>query len=350
MLNPIQSARDPQPAPRLSVVVIGRNEGERLMACLRSVLAMDFPREQTEVIYVDSGSTDGSALRASGLGATVIEVRPERPSAALGRNAGWRAARGQFVLFLDGDTLLAPGFVNRALQEFAASDVAIVWGHRREIDPGQSVYVRVLDLDWVYAPGETAFCGGDALMRREVLEAVGGFDDTLIAGEEPEMCRRIRAAGWRIQHIDAPMTGHDLAVRSFKAWWRRAFRAGHAYAEVSARFRDSADNLWQSEVRRNLIHGSGLVAVGLLVLSTPFMPAAVALGILLGVVLATLAVLARTAARCAWKSDDRVTTWLYAIHSHLQQVPILVGQLSQRLDALSGRRRRLIEYKSTGNP
>lgn len=120
----------------------------------------------------------------------VIEVRPERPCAAVGRNAGWRAAQGEFVLFLDGDTELHPAFVARALREMRNPRVAVVWGHRREIRPEQSVYVRVLDLDWVYAPGPSEFCGGDALMRRRCLAETGGFDDSLIAGEELELCRR----------------------------------------------------------------------------------------------------------------------------------------------------------------
>jgi cellulose synthase/poly-beta-1,6-N-acetylglucosamine synthase-like glycosyltransferase len=284
---------------------------------------------------------------AAALGVRVIHVRPDRPSAALGRNAGWRVASGEFILFLDGDTLLHPDFVRRALVEFCDSDVAIVWGHRRESAPEQSIYVRVLDLDWIYPPGNVEFCGGDALVRRDVLEAVGGFDESLIAGEEPELCRRIRAKGYRILHIDAPMTQHDLAVRTFRAYWRRAFRAGHAYSEIAARFRDSADPLWQSEAKRNLVHGGLLLlaplipALTVLLLRPPALYLALAFQFLLA-----LALLARTAKRCAWKSDDSFTRWLYAVHSHFQQVPIAFGQLAQRLDAFRGRRRTLIEYKA----
>ena len=330
----------------VSVVVIGRNEGRRLASCLESIRALPAGGYRTEMIYVDSDSSDGSPELAAALGARVIRVKPERPSAALGRNAGWRAARGEFVLFLDGDTLLHPDFVGRALAEMRDPNVAIVWGHRRELAPQQSVYVRVLDLDWIYPPGDSEFCGGDALARRDALERVGGFDQSLIAGEEPEMCRRIRAQGWRIAHIDAPMTQHDLAVTTFRAYWRRAFRAGHAYAEVAARFRDSADPLWQREARRNLLHGGLLLAAPLILLSTVMLlnpPALfVALGLQSGL---AFALLARSARRCAWKAGDSLSCWLYAGHSHLQQLPIFFGQLAQRRDARRGRQRRLIEYK-----
>jgi glycosyltransferase involved in cell wall biosynthesis len=343
------SAAPPSAPPLLSIVVIGRNEGHRLAACLESIRAVPQGDFATEIIYVDSDSTDGSQELAAGMGAHVIRVKPERPSAALGRNAGWRAAKGQFVLFLDGDTLLHPDFVARALTEFDDPAVAIVWGHRRELNPQQSLYVRVLDLDWIYPAGNAEFCGGDALIRREVLVRINGFDEDLIAGEEPEMCRRIRALGHRIVHIDAPMTRHDLAVNTFRAYWRRAFRAGHAYAEIAARFRNSPDPLWQAEARRNLLHGGVLAAAPavllvLLVLAPPIALATLILQCGLGLV-----VVARTARRCAWKSDDPTTRRLYAVHSHIQQLPIFFGQLAWHLDALRGRQRRLIEYKSPSN-
>jgi len=334
--------------PLVSVVVIGRNEGPRLAACLKSVRGMRVAGFGTEIIYVDSGSSDGSPRKAAAMGARVLRVEPERPSAALGRNAGWKAARGRYILFLDGDTLLHPDFVGRALAQLRDPAVAIVWGHRRESSPEQSVYVRVLDLDWIYAPGDSEFCGGDAMMRREVLEQVDGFDPSLIAGEEPEMCRRIRAQGHRIVHIDAPMTRHDLAVKTFRAYWRRAFRAGHAYAEVAARYRTSPDPLWQREARRNLIHGGALLSAPLILLLGACALSPQAFLLATGVQFAlALALLARTATRCAWKSDDALTRWLYAAHSHLQQIPILFGQLAQRRDARRGRARRLIEYKAS---
>jgi len=293
-------------------------------------------------IYVDSDSTDDSRQRAAAAGATVLRVRPARPCAAIGRNAGWRAARGRFVLFLDGDTLLDPGFVPRALAAMAEPEVAVVWGHRRELAPTQSPYVRALDLDWVYAPGIVPFCGGDALVRRDVLAAVGGFDERLIAGEEPELCQRIRAAGSLVLHIDAPMTLHDLGIGSFRQYWRRAFRAGHAYAEVSRLTRAAGKRLWSTEARRNVVHGSA-VAAAPLALAAAAVAGPLPVAALIG---AGAALLARTYHRCAWKSDSRLTRALYAVHSHLQQAPILCGQLAFHFDRLRGRRRALIEYRA----
>lgn len=332
----------------VSVVVIGRNEGDRLVRCLGSIAGMRREGFDVETIYVDSASTDGSPDRARAHGARVLEVRPQRPCAAVGRNAGWRAASGELVLFLDGDTVLHPEFVASSIPELTGR-VAVVWGHRRESDPEGSIYNRALDLDWVYPAGPSEFCGGDALMRREVLEEVGGYDEGLIAGEEPEMCRRMRANGWTILHVDRPMTLHDLAIRSARAWWRRALRAGYAYAEVSERFRGTGLPLWEEDSRRNLVRGGALVAlfaaaaVGALALLAfrPFLSPAPLLAAAGVVVLLS----ARTAWKARWKGGGAVTLFLYGLHSQLQQVPIFAGQLFQKRDARAGRRRGLIEYK-----
>ncbi len=326
---------------RVSVVVIGRNEGERLRRCLQSVAALD-GEAPLETIYVDSGSTDGSVAAARSCGAQVVELQPERPTAALGRNAGWRVARGEFILFLDGDTELAPGFPRNALSWFADPGVAVVWGHRRELDPEASVYNRVLDLDWMYPPGPAEFCGGDALFRLGELRETGGFDETLIAGEEPELCRRIRATGGTILHIDEAMTGHDLHITRFGQYWKRALRAGHAYAEVSARFAGTADRFWSADAARNRQRALLLLMlpVGALLLSSLLRSWAP-----LAVWLLLLALLvARTAWRARWKSRRAGTLLLYGVHSHFQQIPIFFGQVGFWLDQRRGKQRGLVEY------
>jgi glycosyltransferase involved in cell wall biosynthesis len=331
------------PAIELSVVIIGRNEGERLVACIQSVKKIPLPPEKLEIIYVDSASTDDSPTQAAALGATVLRVQPERPAAAIGRNAGWRAAHAPYILFLDGDTLLHPDFYSTAQKEFTDSSVAVVWGHRRERYPERSLYQRVLDLDWVYPAGLSEFCGGDALMQRHVLEEIGGYDPHLIAGEEPEMCQRMRHCGYKILHIDAPMTLHDLAITRWGQYWRRAVRAGYAYAEISQRFKQTAHPLWSRDAKKNLIHAAILMGVALFgVISS------LALGSILPSILSLLfysALVIRSAWKVRWKSQVWMTLLLYGIHSHLQQIPIAMGQLSYYYNQLRGTKRQLIEYK-----
>jgi glycosyltransferase involved in cell wall biosynthesis len=328
--------------PSVSIVVIGRNEGQRLASCLESIKQVQ-GISVNELIYVDSASTDGSPELAYRHGATVIVVRSEHPTAALGRNAGWRRASSELILFLDGDTILHSGFSQAACNALTEDpSIAAAWGHRRETHPQASVYNRILDLDWIYAPGVTEYCGGDVMMRRKVLVETGGFDERLIAGEEPELCRRIRARGYRILHIDCPMTGHDLQITRWSQYWKRATRAGHAYAEVSERFRNSDDPFWTSEHRRNMIRGSwwiGSLAVSL--------SASILFGVLPIALWLTLLLLlsVRSAWKARWKGASSGVLLLYGFHSHLQQVPIFVGQLQYELGKRRKRARKLIEYK-----
>lgn len=329
--------------PLVSVVVIGRNEGRRLRLCLESIAAMKRDGFEIEIIYVDSGSTDGSVALAQGAGARTIALEPERPTAALGRNAGWQTAQGEIVLFLDGDTILHPRFVADSLAAFDDPAVAVVWGHRRETLATPSLYNRVLDLDWIYPAGPAEFCGGDALFRRSALVATGGYDETLIAGEEPELCQRIATAKGRILHVDCAMTGHDLAIVGFSQYWRRATRAGHAFAEVSARFRGTAHPFWVAESRGNAVRAlclAGLpVAGGLASLwRRSGLPFALALALL-------VALAARTAWRARWKSPDWRILALYGVHSCFQQIPIFIGQARFWLNRRNGRQAGLVEYK-----
>lgn len=333
--------------PLLSVVIIGRNEGDRLLRCLDSVRRMTPIGGEVEIIYADSASTDGSRGRAAAQGARVISVDSGPPTAARGRNAGWRASSGTYVLFLDGDTILDPDFLAKSLPSFGDPAVAVVCGNRREIHPEATVYNRVLDLDWISPAGVADYCGGDALMRRAVLEEVGGYDETLIAGEEPEMCRRMRGRGYRILHLDVPMTGHDLAMTRWRQYWRRAVRTGHAYAEVSERFRGTELPFWEAELK-----GNSRRTVVLLAVPVACSAAAVALASPLPLILAPLfyaALAVRTARRFRWKSDSAITCLLYGIHSHLQQLPIFLGQLQFFRNRRAGRRRGLIEYKGAGS-
>jgi acetyltransferase-like isoleucine patch superfamily enzyme/GT2 family glycosyltransferase len=326
----------------VSVVVIGRNEGARLLRCLASVRAAHWNGLNHEVIYVDSGSQDDSVRQARATGATVLVLDDGAPCAAKGRNRGWRHAAGRFILFLDGDTELHRDFVARALPVLGDPQHCAVWGHRRESAPEQSLLTRVLDLDWVYPVGRTLYFGGDVLVRREALVSVDGFDPSLNAGEEPELCARLRGRGWQIEHIDAPMTTHDLAIRSLRAYARRAYRSGIAYAEVAQRMKQLGDPLWQHEARRDFSHGLLFLAAPLLFIATlAFQPLLALAG-----AAAALALLARTARRSAWKAPGQpLLQWQYAVHAHLQKIPALFGQIAwQRAQRQSGQLG-LVEYK-----
>lgn len=238
----------------IGFVVIGRNEGARLGTCLASVLGPD-----RKVIYVDSGSTDNSVGLAIGFGVPVVELDPARPfTAARARNAGlwWlndRYPELEYVHFIDGDCELVEGWLPIAVSALQAEPtLAAVCGRRRERHPEASPYNRLCDSEWDTPIGLTDTCGGDALFRTAPLLAAGGFREDLIAGEEPDLCFRIRGAGWQIRRVDADMTLHDAAMTRFSQWWQRSRRSGYATAEAYAE-RGKANPHLLREVLSNLV-------------------------------------------------------------------------------------------------
>jgi glycosyltransferase involved in cell wall biosynthesis len=218
----------------LAVVAIGRNEGERLVRCLQSLRG-----RAGLVVYVDSGSTDGSLQVARSSGAEVVGLDMSSPfTAARARNAGLARALErrpdlEYVQFVDGDCEVVPGWLEAACSFLVEHPrAAVATGLRRERYPERSVYNLLCDLDWnPHAAGIVKSCGGDAMMRVAALEAVGRYRPDLVAGEEPELCVRLRAAGWEIHALGVPMTLHDAAMTRFAQWWMRTLRTGYAYAQ-----------------------------------------------------------------------------------------------------------------------
>jgi len=252
---------------RIGLVAIGRNEGQRLRQCLLSVI-----RKVGRVIYVDSGSTDGSVELARSLGADVVKLDLSTAfTAARARNAGFAHllkvdAQIEFVQFVDGDCEVVDGWLDCAQHELKAQpNVAVVCGRRRERFPDKSIYNRLCDMEWGTPVGEAKACGGDAMMRVEAFQQVGGFNPTLIAGEEPELCVRLRQQGWKILRLDAEMTLHDAQMTSFAQWWKRAMRAGHAYAEGAWLHGRQPERHWVKESRSIWLWGLllPLVALGM---------------------------------------------------------------------------------------
>jgi len=320
----------------LGVAVIGRNEGDRLARCLRSVQV-----GAQAVVYVDSGSSDDSVALARAMGADVLVLDMSLPfTAARARNTGFARLRELLphlahVQFVDGDCELIGDWLataNRFLDEH--DDVAVVCGRLRERFPQHSVYNLLCDMEWNRPAGEVRACGGIAMMRAGVLAAVGGFREDLIAGEEPELCVRIRARGGRIWRLADEMAWHDAAMLHFGQWWRRAARAGYAYAEGAVLHGAPPERHYVSEARRALVWG---VVMPLLI---------VALSLHSPVWCALLLIYPAQMLRLAWRDgiSRRDRRWR-ALFMVLARFPEAQGVLKFWLNRLRGRRGALIEYK-----
>lgn len=244
----------PEQPTSISAVVIGRNEGARLLACLASLQP-----QVRRLIYVDSGSTDGSVAAARSLGVEVVTLDMTRPfTAARARNAGLAELNAQegFVQLVDGDCEVDAAWIPQAAEFLRQNPrVAVVCGRRRERFPEVSIYNQICDAEWDTPIGEALACGGDALMRLSALRVVSGYREDLIAGEEPELCLRLRREGWKIWRLEAEMTLHDAQMTLFRQWWMRSRRAGYAFAAGAALHGNAQERHWVKETRRAVFWG-----------------------------------------------------------------------------------------------
>ena len=248
--------------PHIDCVVIGVNAGATLEACLCSLKESNYPEDKIHIIYVDGGSNDDSLSIAGSLSnINVFALHPEYPTPGLGRNCGEKRGTAPFIQFLDSDTILDADWLRIGVQAME-EDVAAVMGHRLEMYPEYSVFNWIGSLEWNAHGGEAESFGGDVLVRRQVFRAIGGYDEELVSGEDPELSRRIRLAGWRILQLDTRMTEHDLAMTNICQYWRRTYRSGYGFAAVIDRFKD--DVFWQKEFRRITIRGGGFLALSII--------------------------------------------------------------------------------------
>jgi GT2 family glycosyltransferase len=325
---------------RLGAVAIGRNEGERLRRCLESLVG-----RAGSIVYVDSGSSDGSVALAKELGVEVVELDMSVPfTAARARNEGWSKLHREhpaidFVQFVDGDCEVVDGWIELAHATLAGKkDLAVVCGRRRERHPEASIYNRLCDIEWDTPVGEADACGGDSMIRMSALVEVGGFDPTVIAGEEPELCVRLRRSGWKIERLGAEMTLHDAAMTSFGQWWKRAMRAGHSFAEGAHRHGDSEERHWIAESRRIWFYGAVLPA---LALGGALPTLGLSLGLFAGYPVS--AYRAYRHARRQGRSEEEAI--LYGIACTMGKFPEVVGAARFHWGRTLGRRSGLIEYK-----
>ena len=321
----------------IGVIVIGRNEGERLRVCIESVVNVT-----DRVVYVDSGSADGSVQMVQGMGLAVVELDMRIPfTAARARNEGVRLLHKlwpslNYVQFVDGDCELASGWMKTAAAFLDLNNkVAMVCGRLRERHPEHSVYNMLCDTEWDTAVGETKACGGNAMARIEVFDTAGGFRPDLIAGEESELCLRLRASGWTIWRLDAEMALHDAAMTRFSQWWKRSMRGGYAYAEGVHLHGASPEKHRVQESRRIWLWGVWIP---------------LAMTILIGWVGAwgwmMFLIYPIQIIRIALRGSRSVReNWLRALFLVLGKFPEAMGQIKFFYNRLSRKTSHLIEYK-----
>ena len=322
--------------PEVGVVVIGRNEGDRLTQSLKSII-----KYTSNIVYVDSGSSDNSVINAKKLDVNVLNLDISKPfTAARARNEGFKKLAQQFenlkfVQFVDGDCELNERWLDTSIKFLIENEsVAVVCGRLRESHPEKSIYNMLCDIEWDTPIGEAKSCGGIALMRTSAFNHVGGFNENMIAGEEPELCVRLRQKGWVIWRLDAEMAWHDADITRFGQWWVRNVRSGYAFA-LGAKMHGSKPELhWVSEVVRGRIWG-GVIPIMIVVAATTNIM------FILGFIVYPLQVV-----RVALKNKKNIiNNWLYAFYVTLSKFPEFQGQLKFHFNQLFNKHNGIIEYK-----
>lgn len=333
-------------AGNIGIVVIGRNEGQRLVACLASL------PDGIPAVYVDSGSSDNSCANARASGLAVVDLDMSIPfTAARARNAGYhRLIKDHpdiaFVQFIDGDCILDPHWLTTASGAIKAQqDLAIVFGRCRERFPDASLYNAQCDHEWDVPLGDVAACGGNAFVRRVAFDEVGGYQDDIIAGEEPDMCVRLRQRAWRIRRIAGEMVLHDAALLRFSQYWKRSRRSGLAYALHLSRHGENAIPEWRTVLRRIVVWGGVMPMLAVLgLLAMPFIGPA-------GAVMATaiLGLYLLRYIRLVRRSRAQGDSWRYATGNAalmtIDKFAQFIGVATFRLQRLFGQPTRLIEHK-----
>lgn len=318
----------------LAVIAIGRNEGARLIRCLASLAG------QSPLIYVDSGSQDGSVAAAREEGAHVVELDPARPfTAARARKEGFEALEKlgltDYVFFVDGDCEVVPGFAEESVASLdAAPELGLVTGWRAEIYPDASIYNALCDFEWHRPAGDITTCGGDMVVRAQAYQQAGGYNPQVIAAEDDEFCLRLGKAGWQLKRLPIPMTRHDAAMTRFSQWWRRAVRSGHGFAQVGALhpefFRPERRRVWLFGLALPLAFIAGLLWSGWLALGVLALYAASYGRSVQGLVRAGL--------RPAMAAHQ-------ALFLSLSKFPNLIGMFTYFWRKARARDMRIIEYK-----
>lgn len=275
----------------ISVVVIGLNVAEYLAQSLNAILNSSYPSNKLEIIYVDSGSTDGSLNIAHSFeGVHVIELDASNPSAAKGRNAGAAKAKYDLIQFVDADSYLHPDWLHVAIGYLDHKTVAVA-GRLSERYPEKNLFHRMAQLEWNIWTGpdggwtteamESKTFGGNVLLNRSVFMGLNGFDEKLKAGEDPDLSYRIRRQGYRLLRLNQDMASHDINLSDFSEYRKRSRRSGQAYANLALRY-------WRESERfmlKPLIRIIGGVMTPAVVLFTGFLSGYQLLGFLLALLI-----------------------------------------------------------------
>lgn len=318
--------------PKIGIVIIGINESSHIADCIKAIRSVNYPQELLDIVYVDGGSSDSTPDVAMGFeGVRVIQLSNPHPTPGRGRNAGWHTLSSPIIQFLDADMIIDPDWFLHAYK-ILQNNIGAVTGMLKETYPDKNIYHILAEMEWAGKEGLCDFFGGGVLIRRNALEDANGYDEYLIAGEDPDLSYRIREKGWLINRSGYTMARHDINMSSFSKYLKRAFRGGYAYAEISFRYIKKKEKMWHRETLRILVRS----LLPLIIILAGFISGYVFSGLILALIFALKPVFSilkfKRQLNRPWK--DSV---IYTVNAIIIVFPQLIGVLRYYYGLLSGK-------------
>jgi len=232
----------PTPGMRLSVVIPCRNSAAQF-PCQLWALAREKWQGWWEVVIADNGSTDGTRKVAEAfkdrLPRLLVVDASARRGAAYARNVGARSASGEAFLFLDADDEIAPGYLPAMADALAHNDFVAAYRDSESLNTG---WVRLSRHTHPYEGFRTFFnflphAGGTRIgVRRSIFESVGGFDESLLRGEDVDFCWRVQLAGTPLRLVPEAIARVRFP-KSLRRIYKQARLSGKGDALLYRRYR-----------------------------------------------------------------------------------------------------------------
>jgi glycosyltransferase involved in cell wall biosynthesis len=198
--------------PKLSIVLIGRNEEQFISKSIESALSCRKLFPDTEIVFVDSASTDRSIEIAMNYPIRIIQLRPEwRLCVAAGRYLGFLHSHGEYVLFCDGDAQLEPNWVDQAIQfmdtnaEYGGVAGVLDEEYVDRYGTRHGGATNVFGQNLLSVRQDCKLLGGIAMYRLKAMQLAGPVNPHLPTAEDHELCMRIRNQGFKLARIQGRM-------------------------------------------------------------------------------------------------------------------------------------------------
>lgn len=226
-------------SPLASVVVPVLNGAGVVGECVRSLLAVSYPRERFEIVMVDNGSVDETRSILATFGDAVRVIPESRRGAAAARNRGIRESRGKIVAFIDADCVVHRDWLAEVVKPLDDPAVGVVGGpvlSRRPANRvelfGEHIHDQRAAIESFDQPYVIT---GNWASRRDVLMGAGLFDESLLRGQDADLAWRLHRAGYRFTFAPDAVVYHRNE-RTLRGLVREGFQHGAASVVVHDKF------------------------------------------------------------------------------------------------------------------